>query len=215
MRGGSIGSSCGAHLGDVETPAAINLTHRLQCPFIDCPDTCTVVSFRGRQQDRQARTRTHGASDTGHRCGLRMHQTAEQRTSWEVCGQQICRLIQLRWQCLGGGDYEQRIGQTASTGPCSGSSGRLCHRCGVSVDTNDELTRVSCCGGQHVLAITGSQVDRRCGVLGEEFPNLAEADVLHTSAGNYAHLELPIVLGLASSLCVNNPAFKFISSVST
>jgi hypothetical protein len=62
-----------------------------------------------------------------------------------------------------------------------------------------------------MLAVAGSEIDRRCGVLGDEFLKLAEADVLHPSAGNYAHLELPIMLGLASSLCGNTARDKFIS----
>jgi hypothetical protein len=155
--------------------------------FVEAGQARDAISLCNRQHDPHMPTDLDQSCEGVGNALIQTERAAEQRAPREEHKDKVGRAVQLRRHGLCRGDDKQRVGQTTLRRRSSRTPGRLGHRRGVGIDTEDERPWLPARRCQNRAAITRTQVDDHPLGAGDPIGDLADVHLGDPPARDDTH----------------------------
>ena len=154
---------------------------------LDAAETRSSVPLGGRDEQAQRAADLHQSRQAPGDGGLRTGGAAQERTPWEVDGDEISEPIELGGKRLGGRDDEHGVRPASALRRLAGAARGPDHAGGAGLDADDELVSVRRGAGEDEPAVAGSDVDGYRGVRCRGIGESADVDLGEAPASQDVH----------------------------
>ena len=176
-------------LGDVQAGVGERLRQRIKQrrPAIGAHAERWRVAVHDRSQDLDPTARSKRADDREHEAPIAVQDRPQQRTPRQGDPHLVDLPAEHGERRRRIADQEQRVRQAALARRPGRAAGRFAQPAGVGVYANRENARIVAGGPKHGRAITGTQVDDRPRVGGDQQVDLADVELGELTSNDAAH----------------------------